>query len=592
VKNIKTICDLLSYQNSLQTNKTLLNYKINGRIKSFSNQEFYNLSLQFACGLREIGIKNNQKLANFSYQNPIWLIVDFGAILARLVTVPIFHNISTQNLIYQLKDSDVSLIFCDNLSLIDLEEIKKTKIKIIYFNNNDRALARFSKKNIISFQEVIELGKKSLITKKYSFKKLSLPIKDQDLATIIYTSGSTGRPKGVELTHKNLISQIIAVKDLFPLSQDDVAISYLPLAHIFERMVMMYYISQAISIYFVDNIKKLPIYLKQYNPTLMTTVPRLLEKVFIGINSTIETSGILKKKLAEFAAKRALTKNVNQQKNLIDVFFDKLIYKKFRQAFGTRLRMIICGGAMISEDMERFFTNIGLNLYPGYGMTETSPVIAANCPKNYKFRTVGKVLNNVKIRINKKSQELEVKGPNIMQGYHNQPDLTKKMVSKDGWLKTGDLAQIDKRGFLKITGRKKELFKTAYGKYVTPVPIEQKLVQNLGFLIGAIINAENRPFTSALLFPDFEILSKFKRKFNFKGSEKDFLESQDLKKFIESKILQTNQNLDKWQKVQKFLVIKDKISIETGEITPSMKLKRTLLEQKYKKEIDSLYNTI
>ncbi len=557
-KTFLTLSELISFQASNFNNPHALNFKDEGVLRSFSNQEFQEKIFHFACGLREIGLQKGDSLANHSYQNPIWLIVDLGAILAGAVTVPIFENISQEHLEYEISDAQVKFIFN-----------KKREIEII------------ETKKIISFADLIFLG--ANVKKKYDFT--SSP---QDLATIIYTSGSTGKPKGVELTHDNLISQIKATEQFFPLSHDDVILSFLPLAHIFERMVMMFYISQGVSIYFADDIKNVGNCLREFHPTLMTSVPRVLEKVFVKIKDGIESANPLKKFLGRKALKRALLKNAEEPKNLFDKIFDLLVYKKFRNAIGGNMRMIICGGAALSPDMERFYSNIGINLFCGYGMTESSPVLSTNCPQGYKFGTVGKKFPEIELKISEDG-ELLARGPNIMRGYHNQPQKTAETI-RDGWLATGDLAVIDAEGFVKIVGRKKEIFKNSNGKYISPVPIEQKLVQELGFLLGAIVIAEARKFTSALLFPEFENLQKFKENFSFLGSDEEFLTSEILQKFVAKKIANINLKLDHWEQVQKFHIVTDSISIKSGEVTPSMKLKRSLLEEKYKKEIEEFYN--
>jgi long-chain acyl-CoA synthetase len=557
-KTFLTLSELISFQASNFNNPHALNFKDEGVLRSFSNQEFQEKIFHFACGLREIGLQKGDSLANHSYQNPIWLIVDLGAILAGAVTVPIFENISQEHLEYEISDAQVKFIFN-----------KKREIEIL------------ETKKIISFADLISLG--ANVKEKYDFT--SSP---QDLATIIYTSGSTGKPKGVELTHDNLISQIKATEQFFPLSRDDVILSFLPLAHIFERMVMMFYISQGVSIYFADEIKNVGNCLREFHPTLMTSVPRVLEKVFVKIKDGIESANPLKKFLGRKALQRALLKNTKEPKNLCDKIFDLLVYKKFRDALGGNMRMIICGGAALSPDMERFYSNIGINLFCGYGMTESSPVLSTNCPQGYKFGTVGKKFPEIELKISEDG-ELLARGPNIMRGYHNQPQKTAETI-RDGWLATGDLAAIDSEGFIKIIGRKKEIFKNSNGKYISPVPIEQKLVQELGFLLGAIVIAEARQFTSALLFPEFENLQKFKGKFSFSGSDEEFLTSKILQKFVAQKIANINLKLDHWERVQKFHIVTDSISIKSGEVTPSMKLKRSLLEEKYKKEIEEFYN--
>lgn len=576
MKNLHTLCDLVSYQASNFKNPRVLNFKENGAIKSFSNQEFFENIFHFACGLREMGLQKGQTIGNYSYQNPIWLIVDLGAILAGAVTVPIFDNISNENLLYQISDSKIEFIFTDNKNFLAENSIEQ---KVIFYGSKNE--------KITSLEEVIALGKKAAAQKKYSFESLSAEVKEDDLATIIYTSGSTGKPKGVELTHKNLISQIKDTHEFFPLNQSDVVLSFLPLAHIFERMVMMFYLTQGVCIHFADDIKNVGNALREISPNLMTTVPRMLEKVFGKINDGIESGSLFKKFIGKKALKRALSKDPTSAKNFLDKIFDHLVYKKFRAALGGNMRMIICGGSALSNDLQCFYENSGVNIFCGYGLTECSPVISANCPTAHKIGTVGKIYQSLEIKI-AADNELLVSGSNIMRGYHNQVEKTAEVF--DGkWLKTGDLASLDSEGFLTITGRKKELFKNANGKYVSPVAIEQKLLQFLGFLLGSIVVAEGRRFTSAILFPEFENLEKMKSKLRFFGSDEEFLKSEKLQKFCAEKIAEVNKSLNHWEQIQKFYMAAEVISIQSGDITPSMKLKRNVLEEKYKKVIEGFY---
>lgn len=580
MKNFSTLCELISFQAASFNNPTALNFKKNSAdFTSFSNADFAKNIFHFACGLREIGLGKNHTFANISYQNPIWLISDLGAILAGATTVPIFSNISQENLFFEISDAKVGYIFTDNLEIFSLLKKEKPNLKIITYGLGAACG--------ISFESLLEIGKKAAEEKKYDFDSLSKEAKPQDLATIIYTSGSTGRPKGVELTHHNLASQIKSTAEFFPLQQSDVILSFLPLAHIFERMVMMFYLTQGASIYFVDDVKNLGNFLRELRPTLMTSVPRMLEKVFARIKEGISQANFIKKFLGTKALQRAICKDPQAAKNLCDKIYDALIYKKFRAALGGKMRMVICGGAALSLDLQHFYQNIGVNLFCGYGLTETSPVIAANSPKAHKLGTVGKTFPQVEIKISADG-ELLVRGPNVMRGYFNDAAKTAESL-ENGWFKTGDIAEIDAEGFLKITGRKKEIFKNANGKFVSPILIEQKLVQEIGFLIGAIAIAEGRKFTSALLFPDFEILKKTKKKFNFSGSDEEFFASEFLQNHVAQKIQKINQKLDHWEQVQKFKVITKPISIESGDITPSMKLKRKTLEEKFKNEIENFY---
>ncbi len=575
-ENFSTLSELIAFQASKFNNPRFLNFKEKNLWRSFSNQEFLENAFYFACGLREIGFQKNQTLAIFSYQNPIWLIVDYGTILAGGVTVPIFHNISQENLLYQLEDAKVQYIFSDQN--VDLP--KDLSLRIISYN--------FAKKNVMSFEELILLGKNAAAQKKYDLNSLLKIAQPQDLATIIYTSGSTGKPKGVELTHGNLVSQIKDTFEFFPLDQNsDKVLSFLPLAHVFERMVMSFYITQGVSIYFADDLRNLGPVLQEISPTLMTVVPRVLEKVFAKIKEGVEDANFVKKYLGRNAIKSALTNDPMARKTLEDKIFDRLIYKKFRGALGGKMRMVICGGAALSKDLEYFYNNIGVGLYCGYGLTEASPVLAANCPKAVKIGSIGKKFPSVELALDSDG-ELLARGPNIMRGYHNAPQKTAEVIV-DGWLKTGDLAQIDKNGFVTITGRKKELFKTANGKYVRPIPLEQKLVQELSFLLGAIIIAEGKKFTSALLFPDFEMLQKTKKRFNFSGSDEEFIKTKILYDAANTAIATINSNIDHAEQIQKFAIITQPISIESGDITPSMKLKRNVLEEKFKDVIGGFY---
>ncbi len=617
MKDFSTLAELVSFQASNFNNPRAFNFKEGGQLKSFSNQEFFTKIFHFACGLKEIGLQKNQTFALVSYQNPIWLIADLGAILAGATTVPIFQDISKENLLYEISDAQVGYVFTDNEEFLRVVENEKLSLKVITYGLEGEVERDHSAEQILkqvkddsnsksiphrypefvsgsittssktTFEAIITLGQQAVEAKKYNLESLLQNIRPQDLATIIYTSGSTGRPKGVELTHQNLVSQIKATAEFFPLSKQDVALSFLPLAHIFERMVMMFYITEGITIYFADEVKNVGSLLREFQPTLMTSVPRMLEKVFVRIKDGIDSASFFKKLLGKKALKRALIKDSESPKNFCDKVFDRLVYKKFRLALGGKMEMMICGGAPLSQDLERFYQNIGVNLFCGYGMTEASPVLTANCKKYHRFGTVGKAFPSIELKISTDG-ELMGRGPNIMRGYHNQPQKTAEVI-ENGWLKTGDLAAIDADGFVKIVGRKKELFKTANGKYVSPVAIEQKLVQELGFLLGAIIVAEGKKFVSVLLFPDFEILKKFKEKFKFSGNDEEFFKLRALQDFVQKNIEIVNKRLDHWEQIQKFKIITDQISIESGDITPSMKLKRNVLEEKYAEVIEGFY---
>jgi long-chain acyl-CoA synthetase len=578
MKNFNNLGELILFQNNNFNNKNFLNFKQDQQWQSFSNQDFFAKIANFASALENLGLKKGQSLVNYSYQNPIWLMVDLAAILAGAITVPIFNNISEDNLFYELSDCDAKFFFTDNEKICIKIKEKFPQIIIIGYG--------FKSELAIDFNDLIS-NKNTKIDNKIYIENLVSKIKNEDIATIVYTSGSTDRPKGVEISHQALISQINDSETFFHLDKSSIVLSYLPLAHIFERMVMLYYISKGLSIYFVDDIKNLGKFLQEIQPNLMTSVPRALEKVFAKINNGIEDANFCKKIIGKKALKRALEKDPLASKNFIDKIYDKIIYQKFRQALGGKMEMIICGGSALSQELERFYWNIGVKIYCGYGLTECSPVLATNAPHQHKFTSVGKAFPSVRLKISDDG-ELLACGINVMKNYHNNPQKTAETFDGE-WLKTGDLAQIDDEGFVKIIGRKKEIFKTSNGKFVHPVLLEQKLVQELSFLAGAIVVAEGKNFVSALLFIDFDLLKNIKNKLKFEGENQQFLMSPILQNFVSQKIENINKKLDSWEQIKKFKIIAEPISVETGEITPSMKLKRNILEKKFALEIADLY---
>ena len=569
-----------------------------------SNQDFFNYILYFAVGLREIGLNQEEenKVAIFAYQSPIWLIADFGSIIAGGISIPIFNNISSENFNYQINDCKPSYLFIDNIELLNNQEFNFDNFKkiILYQSwNNDNIesdfIAKYDNKKphfdkIISFKNVIIKGKEAIEQGKTSLELMNNQLSIKDLATIIYTSGTTGNPKGVMISHHNLLTQIADTTTFFKLTTQDKALSFLPLAHIFERMVMTFYLTQNIKIYFAEDIKNIPEILKEIKPTLMTTVPRMLEKVYNKIKASHEGKNFFAKISIKTSLKIANKSFYN--KSFLNLFllkiFDILVYRKFRNALGSNMRMIICGGAPLNKAIENFYWQIGVKVFCGYGLTESSPVISANCPAFYKLGTVGKKYDSVTIKIDQ-DKELLVSGNNITNGYYNNPEATNKLFAETNWLKTGDLAEIDSQGFVKIIGRKKDVFKSSNGKFIHPALLEQKLLEKINFIGDVLIIADNRSFVSALLFVDDIAISNLQKQISPNSSIADFINSQLLLEIINNKIKQINQELDHWENIRKFIVINSQLSIEKGEITPSMKIKRKIIEQKYQQEIDNLY---
>jgi long-chain acyl-CoA synthetase len=350
-------------------------------------------------------------------------------------------------------------------------------------------------------------------------------------------------------------------------------------------MVMHFYLSRELTVYFADDVKNVGTLLKEVNPTVMTVVPRLLEKVYFKMKTKAMEGNFIKKAIVSLAFYRATTKNPYARVTLIDKFLDKMLYAKLRLAFGSRMRMMISGGAALSDMLYRFYLNIGAMVYQGYGLTESSPVIASNTPKNNKIGTCGKVFPHVEVKISPEG-ELLARGPNIMRGYHNNKEATAEVIDSEGWLYTGDLASIDDEGYITITGRKKELLKTSTGEFVSSVFIEQELMSN-GWFEYALVIGDGKPYVSALLFIEHEFLGCLAKKMN--STPLKALNSKKLKAMTEKYVAKINKKLNHWEKVREYRVISDVLSIEDGFLTPSMKLAKKQLMEHYTTEIDEMY---
>jgi len=545
--------------------------------KLFSKKEFLLNIRYLALSAYKNGWKGKQ-IAIAVSPSPYWLMIDYALMLAGAVSVPLFTNISSRNLRFQLLDASIHTAFIEFKKHEELILQADESIELIYLDEE--------KSGYMTFTKLLAQGKEIDKDEPSLFETLLYQLHEEDLATIVYTSGTSGTPKGVELTHKNLISQIHATALNYQFDREkDIAFSFLPLAHIFERMVMHFYLSRELSIYFADDVKNVGVLLKEVNPTVMTVVPRLLEKVFFKMKLKAMEGNILKKGLVMLAFYRATTKDPFTEASFLDKLLDKLVYQKLRMAFGTRMRMMISGGAALSDMLYRFYLNIGIPLYQGYGQTESSPVISANTPENNKIGTCGKTFPGVEVKVSDEG-ELFVKGANVMRGYHKNVAATNEVIDSDGWLHTGDLAQIDDEGNISLTGRRNELFKTSTGEYVSSVYIEQELVSN-GWFEYALIVGDGKPFVVALLFVEPECLGRLATK--MKSTPLKALESQKFQKMSEKFIKKINLKLNHWEKIRKFRLIGDTLSIENGELTPSMKLAKKQLLERYSDEIEEMY---
>jgi len=572
----KDLSEVIDFIEDEVDNDNYLNYLENAQWKSVSSKEFARLVHALASSFQRRGVVQGSSVAIISESSPFWLVVDYALQRLGAVSVPIFANISSENLSFELEDAQIEYIYIASQEKYDQIALHLEGMKLVLV------------KDIKAQGENIETWE-SFLTSDTSYEKPN--ISPDDLATIIYTSGSTGVPKGVELSHKNLITQIKDTQQCFYMETGFKVLSFLPLAHIFERMVMSFYLSTGVSIYFSDDVKNVGNLLKEVKPSVMTVVPRLLDKIYTKMHENAHAAKGLKWLIAWAAFYRANQKDPNKAKDtFLDRMFEKLVYSKLVDALGGELKYLISGGAPLSMPVYRFFHNVGVPLYQGYGLTETSPVICVNTPDAQRVGTCGKTYEHVEVKLAEDS-ELLMRGESMMLGYHKQPLKTKETIDEEGWLHTGDLAQIDEEGYITILSRKKELFKTSTGKYVSAIAMEQKITANK-WIDYAVIIANGRPFVSALIFMDETLLESFaEHKKLDRLSYEELVQHRRIQAIVLNIIKKVNVRLNHWEKIQKFYIVSDKVSIESGILTPSMKVSRQKVEEIYKHEIESFYRS-
>ena len=576
--NFLSFAELYTHLLELPANPTFVNHKESGHWKHFSKAEFLETVQSLALAFEDKGW-NGKQIGIAIAPSAYWLMIDYALMLSGAVSVPLFTNISSKNLRYQIKDADLHTIF------IQTEEQEKTILEAdSSITCIDIDTTTTGQPSLDSF---IQNGQEIHTRDPKRFADLLTRITPDDLVTIVYTSGTSGLPKGVELSHKNLTSQIIDTGIKYSCDPAiDSSLSLLPLAHIFERMVMHFYISTGMSIFFADDVKNVGNIMREIHPTIMTVVPRLLEKVCFKMREKAMAASFIKKNIARIAFYRAEHKDPFSPATWLDNLLSKLLYGKFRAALGGNIRMLISGGAPLSDDLYRFFLNIGIPIYQGYGLTEASPVICANAPGENRIGTCGRHFVHTEVKTSDDG-ELLARGPGIMLGYHNNIEATNETIDTDGWLATGDLATIDSDGYVTITGRKKDLSKTSTGEYISVNYIEQLLMAT-GWFDHVLVVGNDRPFVSVLLMMDHLVVNSYAKNHGLKDVA-EVVETRKFQKIIFRLIKKINRRLNHWEKVRKFYLISATLSIEDGDLTPSMKLARQRVESRFKDVIENLY---
>jgi len=580
--------DFIDHQNEHAPLEKAFTTKYNGVWESLNTQQFCDQAHQISRALLNLGIESQDKIAMISSTNRTeWNLIDVGLLAIGAVNVPIYPTISSEDYEYILNHSESQYCFVSDQEVYDKIVTIKDKVKSL------KKIYSFDTiKGCPNWKELLEMGAAS--DQDAAVKKRKAAVLPTDLATIIYTSGTTGTPKGVMLSHNNVVSNVLASSKRLPLNIGEAsALSFLPICHIFERVILYIYMYNSVSVYFAESLDKIADNLREIKPNVMTAVPRLLEKVYDKIYARgAELTGI-KQKLFYWAVNIGLQyepygKNGAWYEFKLKIA-KKLILSKWQEALGGNLELIASGSAALQPRLARIFTAAGMTLVEGYGLTETSPVISVNDMRNnyFKIGSVGQIIDGVTVNI-AEDGEILCKGPNVMMGYYKEPQKTAEVMTGD-FFHTGDIGEIDAHGFLKITDRKKEMFKTSGGKYIAPQVIENQMKQSL-FIEQIMVVGENRKMPTALIQPNIEYITQWlKSKGIQTNSIDEACKESDLITAIQEDINSHNTNFGTWEQIKKFELIPEEWSIDAGHLTPTMKLKRKVVKEKYNDIIEKMY---
>ncbi len=552
--------------------------------KCFSAAEFVANANYVASALIQKGIKPGDKVCIISNNRPEWNFVDFGVQQAGAILVPVFPTISQHDLGFILKHSESKMVF---LSTGDIHK------KITDFD--PKCIYGFSDvEGTVSFSAFLEEGKKHYAEHKNTIEKIKGTIQTGDLISILYTSGTTGTPKGVMISHSNLLSNIMACETFVPFSSTWRNLSFLPLNHIYERMFNTLMLYLGISIYYAQGLETIADNAKEIKPDMFVTVPRLLERMFEKIQSKGNQQKGFKKKVFDWALDLSLRYEPDGANGVIyelkRKIADKLVYSKWRDALGGKIKYVASGGAALQSRLARAFSCAGILTLQGYGLTETSPVIAVGREGkgNNKFGYVGKVIQDVTVKI-AEDGEILVKGPNVMLGYYKNPEATAEVMDSEGWFHTGDIGQFDDK-FLKITDRKKEIFKTSAGKYIAPLMLENKL-KECRFVEQCMVIGEGQKFASALIVPSFEYIKEWSKEKGIPYTSNDeMIRHPEVKKEVNAFIRELNKTLAPYEQIKRPEILSGTWSIDGGEMTPKMSLKRKVILEKNKEAVERIFS--
>lgn len=570
--------------------------KINGIYEPIPYEALEDDVHAFSAYLRENGIETHDRVAILSENRPGWYLADMAILNLGAIDVPLYPSLPPNQIEYILQNCSAKGIVVSNM-------LQLGKILSIWQNLPDLSLVIVMNRleepvdDVIDLNHVKETGKKILEDKPWILD--GIKVEPEDIATIIYTSGTTGLPKGVMLTHRNLCENVKSCSSVIRLDENDCSLSFLPLSHAYERTGGYYLLfSCGAAIYLAESIETISLNMTEAKPTIIFTVPRLFDRMKANMLKQVSSQSAVKQKIFNWAVKTGeeYHRQMNE-KNRASItvsiqhkLADKLVYHKIRKKFGGRLRYFVSGGAALPQKIGEFFQALEISILEGFGLTETSPVTNVNRPEKIKFGTVGPVVNNVQVKI-AEDGEILLKGPNIMKGYWQDEAATKEVI-RDGWFYSGDIGVLDNDGYLKITDRKKHIIVTSGGKNIAPQPIEN-LITDSPYVDQVIVIGEKRPFLIAVIVPDFAKLNEYAAAHSIAArTSKELIEHKDILQIYEKLMRTISRQLATHEKVRKFLLIEEAFSIEKGNMTPTMKLKRKAITEKYAQEIDKVYNAL
>ena len=570
----------------------LLLYKKDGIYVPVSTEEVRGEVERIALGLRGLGVVPGDKVILLAENGPWWAMTDYAILGLGAITVPVYTSLVPEQIKYIINDSDASVVIVSDRKLWEkTAAVKKDLAKVAHFVSFEAQPAE----GVLPLDRIKAEGEKARRADPSSFEATARAVKPDDTASIIYTSGTTGIPKGVMLSHANFASNVESLATIIPFGDKDIDMSFLPLSHVLERLGTFAFMSRGVSMAYAESIESVAENLQEVKPTIMISVPRLFEKIYARVMDNVLAGSSLKRKIFFWALKvgkacgeltlqkRPIPASLRRRRGIAH----KLVFSKILEKTGGRVHFFVSGGAPLAKDIAEFFYAVGIVVLEGYGLTESSPVIACNTFDNLRFGTVGKPIPGVGVKI-APDGEILARGPNIMRGYYRKEEDTREAL-EGGWLHTGDIGHLDDDGFLVITDRKKDLIVTSGGKNVAPQPIENLLKQS-PFIANAVVIGGSRKFIAALVVPNFEKLEEY-AKANGVGyvNRRDLIQNEAVVRFLFQEVDRSTPNLAPYEKVKKIALLERDFEIERGEITPTLKVKRNIVEEKYKELIDSLY---